>query len=343
MKIALVNTFIPFLRGGAEVLVDDLFHQLSLSGHQVTLFRVPFPTDYEIDLTELVIAMKLLDLTAYDRVITFKFPGYCVCHPNRSLWLFHQFRQVYDLYGKENGFEANARTDAIRSIVQTLDNQELREIKNCTVIGTEVRDRLKRFNGIDAEVICPPLPNAESYYSSQASNYIYYPSRVTRLKRQHLAIEAMRYVQSGVRLILTGRCGEPDYEDELNRLISENRLENRVQYQNLWLGEDEKLKLISESLGLLFIPFHEDYGYVTLEAYYAAKPLITCTDAGSPVGFVEEGKTGYIAQPTPQDIAEKMDLLYLDRQKAAEMGRNARAEILRRNITWDETVRKLLL
>ena len=71
MKIALVNTFMPFLRGGAEILVDDLKKQLQKRGHQVTLFRLPFPSDYEVGLIELVLGSKLLDFTSYDKVIAF--------------------------------------------------------------------------------------------------------------------------------------------------------------------------------------------------------------------------------------------------------------------------------
>ena len=83
MKIALVNTMTPFVRGGAEILVDDLRGQLAERGHQVELFRLPFPNDYAVGLPELVLASKLLDFSSYDRVIAFKFPAYCVCHRHR--------------------------------------------------------------------------------------------------------------------------------------------------------------------------------------------------------------------------------------------------------------------
>ena len=41
-----------------------------------------------------------------------------------------------------------------------------------------------------------------------------------------------------------------------------------------------------EALGVIFPPLDEDYGYVTLEAMLAAKPVITCTDSGGPLEFV---------------------------------------------------------
>ena len=112
MKIALVNTMTPFVRGGAEILVDDLRGQLAERGHQVELFRLPFPNDYAVGLPELVLASKLLDFSSYDRVIAFKFPAYCVCHRHRTLWLFHQFRQVYDLFDKQDGLPRTTENEA---------------------------------------------------------------------------------------------------------------------------------------------------------------------------------------------------------------------------------------
>lgn len=342
MKIALVNTLAPFVRGGAEVLVDDLQEQLLLRNHQVTLFRLPFPDSYEVPLIEMVLASQLLDFTAYDRVIAFKFPAYCVCHPQKTLWIFHQFRQVYDLYGIEDGLDDTARNRVLRDMIREIDQKEICASKQVFVIGEEVRRRLQNYNDLPSEFIPPPLPSHDIYYSSVASDYLYYPSRVTKLKRQHLAVEAMRFVKTNVKLILTGECKEPEYEQELQKLVSRYGLEQKVQYENCWLEEKDKLKMLAECLGVLFIPYNEDYGYITLESFYSSKPMITCTDSGGPVCFLEDGYNGYLSEPTPQALAEKMDLLYLNREKAEKMGRNAKEYILRCNITWEETIRRLL-
>ena len=40
---------------------------------------------------------------------------------------------------------------------------------------------------------------------------------------------------------------------------------------------------------MVFAPFDEDFGYVTLESFLAHKPVITATDAGGPLEFVEDG------------------------------------------------------
>lgn len=338
MKIALVNTITPFVRGGAEILADDLRDQLIERGHQVVLFRLPFPDDYEVLLLGSVLAGKLLDFSSYDKVIAFKFPAYCVCHRHKTLWLFHQFRQVYDLYD----ILKLQKDWAMRPVVYEIDANDIGGTKNVFVIGDEVQKRLKRYNGLAYSLLYPPLSSLEGYYCGTFSDYVYYPSRVDEVKRQHLAIEAMRYVKTNARLILTGECKDPDYERRLRTTIQKYGLEDKVVYENIWTEEQEKLKLLSESMGVLFIPYQEDYGYVTLEAFYASKPMITCTDSGTPADFLQDGKNGYLAEPTPESIAEKIDMLYSNREKSEQMGRYAFEDIHNKDITWDKTIRSLL-
>lgn len=334
----------PFLRGGAEILVDDLYQQLMDRGHDVTLFRIPFPNDYGVPLIETVLATKILDFSSYDRVIAFKFPAYCICHRYKTLWMFHQFRQVYELYNEEGGIQDTQEGEAIRDIITEIDNCDIGSAYQVYVNAEEVSNRLRRYNGIPSTILSPPLLNADNYYSDEQGDYLYYPSRVTALKRQHLAIEAMRYVKSNVKLVIAGKCSEPEYETLLYQLIKDYHLENKVQYENRWVDDGEKIAMIAKSLALVYIPYLEDScGFVTYEGFYSSRPVLTCYDSGGTKEFIEEGVSGYFAEPTPEALAQKMDLLYENREKTLEMGQNAHTEILRRNITWDETVRKLLL
>ncbi len=64
------------------------------------------------------------------------------------------------------------------------------------------------------------------------------------------------------------------------------------------------IELLAGARALLFTPFEEDYGYVTLEAFLARKPVITTTDAGGPLEFVEDGVNGLVAAPSPAAVAD---------------------------------------
>jgi glycosyltransferase involved in cell wall biosynthesis len=57
---------------------------------------------------------------------------------------------------------------------------------------------------------------------------------------------------------------------------------------------------------VVFVPHDEDYGFVTVEAFAAAKPVITCQDSGGPLELVRDGENGWIVPPTPADVARAM-------------------------------------
>src|SRR5947199_260913 len=86
-----------------------------------------------------------------------------------------------------------------------------------------------------------------------------------------------------------------------------------------------------KSEALCYLPWDEDYGYVSLEARYAGKPLIVARDGGGATEFIEDGREGLLVDPTPQDVARAIDELYFDRKRAGETGARAREKVLAMN------------
>ena len=251
MRIALFNIFIPYVRGGAEILVDDLAEQLQLHGHEHILCRIPFPQSSEAPLMATIEAARMLCFDEFDRVIAFKFPAYCIKHRAKVIWMFHQYRQVYELWGGEFGLQPGFVGEGIRKNVKAADDEDIPLSLHIFTNSLEVSSRLKYFNNIHSEVLMPPLKKTELYFIENAGEYIYYPSRITPLKRQHLAIEAMRHVKSGVRLVVTGICEEPLYFDQLKKIIYDYKLEKRVELRNEWVSDEEK-RIICQIFGGYF-------------------------------------------------------------------------------------------
>ena len=88
--------------------------------------------------------------------------------------------------------------------------------------------------------------------------------------------------------------------------------------------------------------FDEDYGYVTLEAMLAAKPVITCSDSGGPLEFVISEETGLVVEPTCDELSEAMEYLANNMVKARDMGQSGRARYKNIGISWNRVVEKLL-
>ena len=201
-----------------------------------------------------------------------------------------------------------------------------------------VSNRLKKYNNIDSTPIYHPPFGEDCFYCDEPHNYIFYPSRLEELKRQDLLIEAMRYTRSPLKAIIAGEGGQIS---RYQQLISKHNLNDKVKLIGQ-ISEEEKYVLYARSLGVFFGSNNEDYGYVTLEAMLSSKPVITCTDSGGPLEFVVDQKTGFIVEPEPEQIAEKMDWLYENPQKAKEFGQNGREAYRGKNISWDNVVVTLL-
>ena len=63
------------------------------------------------------------------------------------------------------------------------------------------------------------------------------------------------------------------------------------------VDESELVDLYKDALAIVFTPFDEDYGYVTLESFLAHKPVITTPDSGGPLEFVRDTRTAWCASP----------------------------------------------
>jgi glycosyltransferase involved in cell wall biosynthesis len=168
-----------------------------------------------------------------------------------------------------------------------------------------------------------------------------FPSRINALKRQSLAIDALARTHHPVRIAFLGAADTPEYDAQLRRRAADAGIEGRVS----WLGgvsEERKLDLYSGCRAVIFPPLDEDYGYVTLEAMLAHKAVITCTDSGGPLEFVQGGRTGLVCPPTPEALAEALDQLWENRVLAARLGRGGRDRYVEMGICWDDVVQCLI-
>jgi glycosyltransferase involved in cell wall biosynthesis len=343
MKIAVLNNCVPFTSGGAEHLATALNRKLQEYGHDSILVRIPFRWYPAEKILDHMLACRCLRLAGIDRVIGLKFPAYYVPHPNKVLWLLHQFRQAYDLWGTPyQDLPSTPRGIAIRNAVIQSDNNFLSECEQIYTISPVTRDRLNQFNGIPSTVLFHPLERTDHLVCRDYGDYIFYPSRITGGKRQHLVVESMRHVQTGVRLVIAGGPETPDDLAKLEAIIEAHNLGDRVRLLPQFISEDEKAELFSNCLACAYTPYDEDsYGYVTLEACHCRKAVVTCSDSGGTRILVRDGVTGFAAAPEPQALAAAFDRLYSDRRAARTMG-EAGYELMRgMDISWDRVVKSL--
>jgi glycosyltransferase involved in cell wall biosynthesis len=155
-------------------------------------------------------------------------------------------------------------------------------------------------------------------------------------KRVDLIVRALAHTERRVRLIV---AGEGPLRERLEQTAAQSGVADRVTFTD-GVSEQRLIDLYAGALAVVFPPFDEDYGYVTLEAFLARKPVITTTDAGGPLEFVEHGVTGLVCDPTPEALGAAIAQLAADPPKAASLGQAGyeRASA----ITWDGVVDRLM-
>ena len=343
MKTALVCAVqAPFILGGAEILVQELRDNLARRGFKVDVAAVPFKWYPVSELVRQALAWRLVDVTEsngtpVDFVIPTKFPSYLVRHPCKVAWLFHQHREAYDLYDTEYcSFRKTPEDDQVREAIHTMDTTALRECRTIFTISKNVSARLARYNGLSSEPLYPPPQHLGRYRCDGYGDYLFYAGRLDRLKRLDLAIDAMKRVRSGARLKI---AGAGPLREELEKQIVGLGVEDRVELVG-FVSAEELVDLYAGCRAAYYAPMNEDYGYVTVEAFFSHKPVITTSDAGGPLEFVAEDTSGVVAAPEPAALANAIDRLWmLPKSRLRDMGEAGFARV--KDISWDHVIDRL--
>jgi glycosyltransferase involved in cell wall biosynthesis len=348
MRILIATTHVPFIRGGAEAHAEGLREALRAAGHEAEIIAVPFKWYPPEKILDHMLACRLLDLTEVagtpvDLLIGLKFPAYLIPHPHKVLWILHQFRTAYELWDHPLGdLIYSPDGQEVRDAIHRADRHLIPQAKAVYANSGTVARRLKEYCEIDSSPLYHPPPHAEKFYAGEASDYLFFPSRLCLPKRQALVLEALAHTLQPVRVRFAGTPDRPRYAEELKTQARKLKVGGRVE----WLGqvtEEEKRELYAHARGVLYPPVDEDYGYVTLEAMLAARAVITCTDSGGPLEFVRAGETGLIALPTPPALAQAMDQLWEQRSQAKAWGEAGRALYEKLDISWTNVIRRLLV
>jgi glycosyltransferase involved in cell wall biosynthesis len=255
-------------------------------------------------------------------------------HPQHVVWLMHQHRAAYELFDPR---EAAPALNDLREKIVAYDRRALSGVTRIFANSRRVAERLLRYNGLESTPLYHPPPGAELLRRGESWDYVFYPSRLESLKRQDLVIEAARTLATDTKILIGGEGPQrPRYE----RLIEKHALGQRVRLIGAF-SEAERIALYAHALAVVFPPFDEDLGYVALEAMYAAKPVVTCRDSGGPLEFVVHGETGEVVDPSPQALADAIDRLARQANRARAMGEAGRERIMAMGLSWDRVVATL--
>lgn len=154
-------------------------------------------------------------------------------------------------------------------------------------------------------------------------NYFLYAGRLVKTKGVMTLLEAMRHVGADAELRIAG-AGE--LEEEMRNFVAAHNLTN-VRF----LGHLSTEQLIREVQRAVFTvqpaEWYENYSMTVIESMACGTPVIGAAIGGIPEQ-IQDNRNGLLFEPgDAQQLGEKISYLLTHRDKAIEMGRNARAQV----------------
>jgi glycosyltransferase involved in cell wall biosynthesis len=335
---------VPFVHGGAEIHVRELVRELRARGYDAELVSVPFKWYPKEEILPHAAAWRLLDLSEsngrpIDLVIASKFPTYFVRHPHKVAWLIHQYRAAYELCGTPySDFGHNEQDVGLRDALIRLDTEMLGECRRVFANAGNTANRVRTFNGITATALYHPprLAGRLAAATPRYGDFVLSVGRIEAVKRVDLLVSAMARVDKPIRLVV---AGDGTQRANVERVAAEAGVADRVDFLGTVQDED-LLGLYREALAVLYPPYDEDFGYVTLEAFLSRKPVVTAVDSGGPNEFVADAVNGFVVAPEPEAFATAINALARDKARAASLGDAGYDRA--RTITWDGVIEKLV-
>jgi glycosyltransferase involved in cell wall biosynthesis len=342
--VAVVTSSPPGVEGGHLVVARSLVQALRESGREAALvvthdfgFGKTFNSYRENWRTDVAAVAG----RPVDQVISLRYPSFAVRHPKHVSWLNHTMREYYDLWSHfSSTISSRAR------VKETMRKTGIRAADwwllhfNVTRVFAQsrtVQGRLRADLGVTADVLWPPPPQ-RPYRCDEYGDFVFAISRLTPHKRLDLLIRALAEPPArGVRAVI---AGDGESRAAWQQLAASLGVANRVTFAGQ-IDDARALDYLARCRAVCYPPYAEDYGFVTVEAFAARKPVVTCRDSGGPTELVVDRRSGLIAEPTPASIAAALAEITADRSLAERMG--AEGAALAASLTWEHAVKTLVM
>lgn len=382
MKIAIVTPqAVPLVLGGAENLWWGLQDYINChTDHRCDLISLPSPEGTFWDLIDSYEMFSVLDLSAYDCIISGKYPAWMVKHPNHICYMLHRLRGLYDTYGAVTNDDSVSRFPRLSSLLEWMSLsadsdsddkipelfEKLRNLRNA-----DLPPEMFAFPGplsravvhfLDNEALSPRrIERYAAISETVKSRRQYFPEAVPVTVLHPPPHRDDYTVNEGTYFFTSSRLDRPKRVDliieamkyvskDISLLIAgtgpdEGRLKtlagNDPRIRFLgFVADTDMPALYANAIAVPFVPYDEDYGLVTLEAMKSGKPVLTVNDSGGPCEFVRDSETGFVTVAEAEAFGRRLDKLANDAELAKKMGALAKASVA--SVNWENVVTGLL-
>jgi glycosyltransferase involved in cell wall biosynthesis len=341
--------------GGAELHLHEVFGRITRMGHEVDVLCSGFPGASETDTLDGMQVHRVgsrftFQLRAhgayrtlakrrdYDVVVEDlnKIPLYTTrWRPRRLIILTHH------LFGATIFREASLPIAAATWLAERPLAWGYRDVPFEAVSESTADDLIQRgispksirviFNGVDVEALTPSQNNRS------AGPLFVYLGRLKRYKRVDIVIRSFALLdRPGTRLEI---AGQGDDRARLERLVSDLRLEDRVQFLG-YVTEVQKRDLLRRAWASLLASPKEGWGISNLETAACGTPVIAADSPGIRESVVDNDTGFLVPGADVAAYASAMRRLIESPALVNRLGENARR--FAETFTWDRAARETL-
>lgn len=187
--------------------------------------------------------------------------------------------------------------------------------------------------------------------------YVVFVGRVTRQKGIVHLLEAARYFDPSIELVLcAGEADTKEMDVEVRGLVAElERARGPVRWIGKMMPRPELIQVLSHATVFACPSIYEPFGIVNLEAMACGAPVVASAVGGIPE-VVEDGKTGYLVHFEPdgtpmgapkdraafaQAFAARVNELCADPERAKQFGAAGRARV-ETKFSWSAIAKQTL-
>ena len=206
--------------------------------------------------------------------------------------------------------------DTIHAVTYQLQEQLER------FIPQDVRPEIVTLHlGVDElKIDAKKLQTLQQEYALEDKFIVGIVGRIEEAKGQYLLIEALTQLKDlAIKVVIVGAAMDANYLQKLQERVRQLSLEGRVVFTGFTPDVNEHIGLCDVCV---LATKKETFGLVVIESMVNRVPVIA-TNQGGPLEIISDGEDGVFFDRSVDDLAEKIRLLYRERELCKKMGESA--------------------
>ena len=183
-------------------------------------------------------------------------------------------RFVYDLRDYYLDVATRVQRPALKALIAYLQPRYEDAIGTMDKIfanSKNVQGRLKRYLGVDSEVLYPPV-DTERFKWLSDGDYFLSTARLEPLKRVDLIVEAFKQMPNKKLVVTSGGSQLQNLKELAGDALN-------IEFTG-WVTEKRLAELVGHCKATIYIPKDEDFGMSPVESIVAGKPVIGVEEGG---------------------------------------------------------------